>query len=177
MLSWILVSVSFILVALLYQGEKKTYDLEGYLGGTSGPVEPQLLNLINETLDTPLIEPNYKMGIADKLMIRGLPDQAMEVITDLVNYEPRNLEYLTTRAYFAEYINDFELAIIDREKISVLNPYNGVNYKFLVLSYLKTGKISEAKKILDKVNSFAPNSEINLEIETSIRDFEKGEVN
>jgi tetratricopeptide (TPR) repeat protein len=177
MSSWALVLLSFVLVSLLYQGEKKTYDLEGYLGGTSGPVEPQVLNLINETLDTPLIEPSYKMGIADKLMIRGLSDQAMEVITSLVNYEPRNLDYLTTRAYFAEYINDFELAIIDREKISILNPYNGVNYKLLVSSYLKSGKISEAKNILDKVNSFAPKTEIAVEIENSISDFEKGGVN
>ena len=175
--SWALVTVSFVLVALLYQGEKKTYDLEGYLGGTSGPVEPQVLGLINETLETPLIEPSYKMGIADKLMMRGLSEQAMDVITDLVNYEPRNLEYLTTRAFFAEYLNDFELAIIDREKISRLNPYNGVNYKFLVSSYLKTGKISEANNILDKVTSFAPDTEIALEIKNSISDFEKGGVN
>jgi O-antigen ligase len=173
MFSWALVTVSFVLVALLYQGEKKTYDLDGYLGGTSGPVEPQVLNLINETLDTPLIEPSYKMGIADKLMIRGLSDQAMDVITDLVNYEPRNLDYLTTRAFFAEYLNDFEMAITDREKISRLNPYNAINYKFLVASYLKTGRMSEAKIILDKVNSFAPNSEIAKEISNSISDFEK----
>ena len=173
MFSWALVTVSFVLVALLYQGEKKTYDLEGYLGGTSGPVEPQVLNLINETLDTPLIEPSYKMGIADKLMIRGLSDQAMRVITDLVNYEPRNLDYLTTRAFFAEFLNDFELAIKDREKISRLNPYNANNYKLLVTSYLKTGRISEAKNVLDKVNSFASNSEIAKEISNSISDFEK----
>jgi len=177
MFSWALVTVSFVLVALLYQGEKKTYDLEGYLGGTSGPVEPQVLNLINETLDTPLIEPSYKMGIADKLMIRGLSDQAMGVITDLVNYEPRNLDYLTTRAFFAEYLNDFELAITDREKISKLNPYNANNYKLLVASYLKTGRISEAKNVLDKVNSFASNSEIAKEIINSISDVEKSEAN
>jgi len=177
MFSWALVTLTFVLVALLYQGEKKTYDLEGYLGGTSGPVEPQVLSLINETLDTPLMEPSYKMGIADKLLMRGLSEQAMNVITDLVKYEPRNLEYLTTRAYFAEYLNDFELAIIDREKISILNPYNGVNYKFLVSSYLKTGRISEANNILNKVNSFAPNTEIAMEIKNSISDFEKGGVN
>ena len=177
MFSWVLVTVSFVLVALLYQGEKKTYELEGYLGGTSGPVEPQVLNLINETLDTPLIEPSYKMGIADKLMIRGLSDQAMDVITDLVNYEPRNLDYLTTRAFFAEYLNDFELAITDREKISRLNPYNAINYKFLVASYLKTGRISEAKNVLDYVNSFAPNTEIAKEISYFISDFKKSEVN
>ena len=177
MFSWVLVTLSFVLVAMLYQGEKKTYDLEGYLGSTSGSVEPQVLNFIEETLDTPLIEPSYKMGIADKLMIRGLSDQAMEVITELVNYEPRNLDYLSTRAYFAEYLSDFELAIADREKISRLNQYNGINYKFLASSYLKTGKISEAKKILDKVNSFAPNTEIALEIKNSISDFEKGGVN
>jgi len=165
------------LVALLYQGEKKTYDLEGYLGGTSGPVEPQVLNLINETLDTPLIEPSYKMSIADKLLTRGLSDEAMDVITDLVNYEPRNLDYLTTRAFFAEYLKDFELAIRDREKISRLNQYNALNYKFLVASYLKIGRISEAKNILDKVNSFAPNTEIAMEIKNSISDFEKGGVN
>jgi len=177
MFSWALVTVSFVLVALLYQGEKKTYDLEGYLGGTSGPVEPQVLNLINETLDTPLIEPSYKMSIADKLLTRGLSDEAMDVITDLVNYEPRNLDYLTTRAFFAEYLKDFELAIRDREKISRLNQYNAVNYKFLVASYLKIGRVSEAKNILDKVNSFAPNTEIAMEIENSISDFEKGGVN
>jgi len=175
--SWALVTVSFVLVALLYQGEKKTYNLEGYLGGTSGPVEPQVFNLIRETLDTPLLEPNYKMGIADKLMMRGLSDQAMDVITDLVNYEPRNLDYLTTRAFFAEYLNDFELALTDREKISRLNPYNASNYKFLVASYLKTGRMSEAKIILDEVNSFAPNSEIAKEISNSISEFEKGGVN
>ena len=177
MFSWVLVTVSLVLVALLYQGEKKTYDLEGYLGGTSGPVETQVLNFVNETLDTPLIEPSYKMGIADKLMIRGLSDQAMEVITELVNSEPRNLDYLTTRAYFAEYLSDFELAISDRENISRLNQYNAINYKFLVASYLKTGKISEAKKILDKVNSFAPNTQIAIEIKNSISNFEKGGVN
>jgi tetratricopeptide (TPR) repeat protein len=177
MFSWVLVTVSLVLVALLYQGEKKTYDLEGYLGGTSGPVETQVLNFVNETLDSPLIEPSYKMGIADKLMIRGLSDQAMEVITELVNSEPRNLDYLTTRAYFAEYLSDFELAISDRENISRLNQYNAINYKFLVVSYLKTGKIGEAKKILDKVNSFAPNTQIAIEIKNSISNFEKGGVN
>jgi O-antigen ligase len=172
--SWIFLIISFVLVALLYQGEKKTYDLEGYLAGTAGEVPIQALNYVQDTLDTPLIDPSYKLIIAEKLMERGLTDQAMQTINVLVNNEPRNLDYLTSRASFAVYLNNFELAIKDRREISKLNPYNAFNYKILAELYLKTGRINDAKSVLEIVNSFAPDSEMSSEIQSQIIKSEMG---
>ncbi len=165
--SWVLTILAVTLVALLYQGEKKPYDLEGYLIG-NGEVTPQILSIVNITLSTPLIEPSYKMRIAEKLISKGLTNEAMQIAMDLVEHEPNNLDYLTVRASYAEFLGEIDLAIIDRTKISELNPYNAFNYKVLSDLYLKSNQPQQAKLILKKVTTFAPGTDIVNQIENSL---------
>lgn len=175
-LSWLLVTITLPLVVILYQGEKKVYDLEGYFLG-SNAMSSQLMTLTNQTISQPLLEPNYKMRIADKLMVRGLSAEAMNLATELVKLEPNNLDYLTTRASFAEFLGNYELSIRDRNKIADLNPYNAFNYKLLTDLYLKTNQPDRATSVSKKVGQFAAGTDIANEIESKLIDYEKSTKN
>ena len=165
--SWIFTILALTLVALLYQGEKKPYDLEGYLIGNSG-VTPQILSITKTTLNTPLMEPSYKLRIADLLISRGLTEEPMQIVSDLIKHEPGNLDYLTVRASYADYLGNVDLAILDRIEITKLNPYNAFNYKVLSDLYLKSKQPEQIKLILDKVETFAPGTDIVEEIRNNL---------
>lgn len=165
--SWVFTILAVTLVALLYQGEKRPYDLQAYLINSSG-VTPQILSITKSTLNTPLMEPSYKLRIADLLISRGLTDEPMQIVSDLIKHEPGNLDYLTARASFAEYLGNTDLAILDRIEITKLNPYNAFNYKLLSDLYLKSNQPEQIKLILDKVETFAPGTDIVEEIRNNL---------
>ena len=169
--SWVFTILAVTLVALLYQGEKKPYDLEGYLIGSSG-VTPEILSITKTTLNTPLMEPSYKLRIADQLISRGLTEEPMQILTDLIKHEPGNLDYLTVRASYADYLGNVDLAILDRIEITKLNPYNAFNYKVLSDLYLKSKQPEQIKLILDKVEAFAPGTDIVDEIKKNLNNAE-----
>jgi O-antigen ligase len=175
--SWILVMAATVLIALLYQGEKKTYDLEGILMGNPSAIQTQISEVARDFISTPLLDPRYKMFIAEKLMTAGASDEAMQMISDLVAHEPRNLDYLTVQASFYEFFGNYEMAIKNRIQIAKLNPFNVFNLKLLVDSYLKTSNIQEAKRIQLKIDSFAPNTELANEIKNNIAKSEFGAEN
>jgi hypothetical protein len=114
------------------------------------------------------MEPSYKLRIADLLISRGLTEEPMQIVSDLIKHEPGNLDYLTVRASYADYLGNVDLAILDRIEITKLNPYNAFNYKVLSDLYLKSKQPEQIKLILDKVETFAPGTDIVEEIRNNL---------
>jgi O-antigen ligase len=169
--SWIFGLSALTLAGFLYQGEKRSYELDSFLL-SSNTLAPEIVNFTKDTLNTALIEPNYKSLIADRLFFRDYPEFAIEIVTGLISNDPNNLSYLNLRANFQEAMSNYQPAIADRNRIAVLNPYNAHNYKVLVELYIKTSQIEKAQAILQKVRAFAAGTEIMREIEASISNSE-----
>jgi tetratricopeptide (TPR) repeat protein len=164
--SWFFGLGALILVAFLYQGEKRSYDLEIFF--LSNTTNPQMLDLSRKVLNTPLIEPTYKVSIADKLFFRNNSQEAIKIVSELLVNDPNNLVYLDLRANFEEALGNFRGAIEDRVRIAELNPYNANNYRILANLYKKTGQLEEALGILQKVKAFGAGAEILKKIEDSL---------
>lgn len=159
---------TLVFIIILYQGEKKAYDLESLFYGTSGSVSPEIINYTLKNINTTLMEPYYKLNIAETMAERGYLNEAINITTDLLKSDSQNINYLNARASMFESRGNIELAIRDRIEISKLNPYNAFNYKLIAEMYIREDLEFEARKVLNNINSFAPNSDISKELELKI---------
>jgi hypothetical protein len=74
--------------------------------------------------------------------------------------DPRSLDVLRWLAEYNKSIANYKIEILYRTDISLLDPWNADNYFMLGAAYKQIGDSVNLNKMLDKINSFAPNSEI-----------------
>ena len=117
----------------------------------AGPLREYALKTIN----TPLVEPFYKLTSATYLVASGFNDEGMKILLDLERQDPRNLDLLTTLAEFNEQMNKLKEAESYRIKISKLDPWNASNYLRLGMIYKAEGRFLEMAAINEKIQSFA----------------------
>jgi len=168
----ILMIPTFYFILILYQGEINSARLISSLPSpdTSNEI---VLKAVDATLAQDLLEPSYKAMIAYKLFDSGQVGAANKILTDLLEYDPRNLNFLEAKAIYAENSNNFNQVVAFRKRIAELNPYNALNLGRLAVAYIKVENISEANKVLVRVNSFASGTEIAEELEREILNAQK----
>jgi tetratricopeptide (TPR) repeat protein len=112
------------------------------------------------TINTPLIDPNYKLTAAINLGQSGFIEEGLTEAIKIHTENPRNLDALNVIVATYEQTNRIPEAIIYREKISQIDPWNGDNYLSLGKLYKLQGDTLKAKAMLDKILSFAADKEI-----------------
>jgi tetratricopeptide (TPR) repeat protein len=163
---------TFYFILILYQGEINSARLISSLP-SPGISNEIVLKAVDATLAQDLLEPSYKAMIAYKLFDNGQVGAANKILTDLLEYDPRNLNFLEAKAIYAENSYDFNQVVAFRKRIAELNPYNALNLGRLAVAYIKVENVPEANKVLVRVNSFASGTEIAKELEREILNAQK----
>jgi tetratricopeptide (TPR) repeat protein len=152
-----------VLVAILYRGEANAnraridFDLQNEQAR-------EALRVYNiDAINTPLLDPTYKLTAAMKLVAGGFVDEGLAVAEQISQDDPRNLDALNSIATVSEYMNELPIAITAREKIIALDPWNAANYLQLGKNYKAEGDLVKSSQMLKKILSFASNDPISAQ--------------
>jgi tetratricopeptide (TPR) repeat protein len=121
-------------------------------------------------LESQIADPNYKLQIAYNLFNSGKQQESIRVANELVKSNPRNLYALDAVAVLSRELKDPTAEIQARKNIEKLDPWNGKNYLQLLILYKAAGDITNAQLMLDKILSFAPDTN---EAKSAIEEFSK----
>jgi tetratricopeptide (TPR) repeat protein len=113
-----------------------------------------------KVINTPLNDPIYKLYAASRLIQSGFVNEGLVEVKKINLKDPRNLDALLLLALTYEQLSDFPNAIIYRENLIELDPWNAPNYLELGRNYKAVGNLEKSQEMLDKILSFAPNGPI-----------------
>ena len=152
--------LAVILISLLYRGENNAYKIMSAfdLQTQAGRDVYKELNL--RTINTLLSDPTYKLTAAMNLAQIGFVEEGLTEVVKIHTENPRNLDALNVLVATYEQTNRIPEAIIYREKISQVDPWNADNYLSLGKNYKAQGDLIRTKAMLDKILSFAAGKEI-----------------
>ncbi len=105
-------------------------------------------------------DPNYKFNALLHMVDVGYLNESYEQIEILHRNDPRNLSFLHWLAEYKNSTKKFSEEVSLRRSISVLDPWNAVNYLKLGIAYRQLGELENAKRMYEKITSFAPESDI-----------------
>jgi tetratricopeptide (TPR) repeat protein len=111
-------------------------------------------------INNPLVDPSYKFQASLHMVDTGYISESYKQITGLYEKDPRNLYILRWLAEYNKSIANYKNEISFRTDISLLDPWNANNYLMLGIAYKQIGDSENSIKMLDNINSFAPNSDI-----------------
>ena len=107
-----------------------------------------------EVIDNKFSEPFYKYQVSTFLITNGFADEGFRILDMMILHEPTNLDYLNSRAGFFEQLGKYEKAIVDRNVISSVDPWNARNYLQMGINYKNLGQFEKMKWCLDKITEF-----------------------
>ena len=152
--------LAVILISLLYRGENNTYKLMSAFDLQNQSVRTIYKELNLTTINTPLNDPTYKLTAAMNLAQSGFINEGLTEVLKIHTENPRNLDALIVLVRTYEQTNRIPEAIIYREKISHIDPWNADNYLSLGKLYKAQGNSIKTKAMLDKILSFAAGKEV-----------------
>jgi len=161
-ISGFLALLAIIISSMLYRGEDATFKTRSIYPQNSQAVSQamatEVFDRTNKSLNTPLIEPYYKLKLADYLFAYSKNIEAISVVDELLRSDPVNLDYLSVRAGIAENASDWNKAISIRILIIKHDPWNATNYYRLGLNYKQIKDFKNMNIMREKIISFAPNT-------------------
>jgi tetratricopeptide (TPR) repeat protein len=142
----------------LYQADSDTFSVRSLANLTqSGDI---MKKYIAELESNPLADPFYKFESYQILAKSGFAPEASDKIRILLNTDPKNLNYLEWLALYEQGLGNYNSAITHRKQIGQFDPWNAQNYLNLGVLYKQIGDSENKVKMLNKVLSFAENTEI-----------------
>ena len=137
-ISGIFTLIAVVLVSFLYKGENAMFQTRIRFNPQDANNKSVVLEYASKAMDTPFIEPAYKIASLNYLAASGFTEKALEGLYAQLNYDPRNLDVLNPIAELNEKLGKVQEAIKARESIRKLDPWNtrnllqlGREYKFL----------------------------------------------
>jgi tetratricopeptide (TPR) repeat protein len=160
--------ITLIITVFLYKGEHNMYVAAGYYNPAAQNQRELFHQYTTSTLKTPLLEPRHKLTSGMYLVSFGFVDEGMKNLNEIVERDPRNLDALNVLAEFSIQLGKFDDAIKYRSQIAKLDPWNAKNYLALGAIYKQTNDPVNMLKMLDKIKSFAGNSQIYLDAKAQL---------
>ena len=148
-----------LLCVFFYRGEINMQNQMKWYNPSQPSNKPIFLEAANKTLSSKILEPYYRIDTGAYLSAMGFPDQGLKTLRDSLETDPRNIDNLQILAAFSEQLKNTSDTVKYREAISKLDPWNADNYLKLGLAYKDLGKFNEMQEILNKIESFASNTE------------------
>jgi O-antigen ligase len=145
-------TLALVLVLVLQRGESAVFQQRASLDPALKDI---FLKMATKTINTPLIDFQNKVVTASYLHGIGYKQEAIELLETLHKQDPYSLDTLTLLSSFYELNNEIRKALIMREKIAVLDPWNANNYLQMAFNYQFLGDTVNQKLYLDKALSFA----------------------
>jgi len=152
--------LTVVLVFTLYQGETNAYKATVTVNSQDPQSRTYYKDLQYKVINTPLIDPTYKLLSAVNLFSFGFFDEGIEELKKINTADPRNLDALEFLSQIYEGQNKISDAIYYREKIVQLDPWNAKNYLALGKYYKQQGDFGKSKEMLEKILSFASANQI-----------------
>ena len=147
--------LALLVVVFLYRAENYTFQAGGKVEGK----DQQSIKLYRDAqlkvINSPLVDITYELRSSINLIEFGLTEDGYAALLNVHNKDPRNLDALISLASFHEFKNQPDRAILFREKIALLDPWNAPNYLKLGQDYKKLGNITKSQEMLEKILSFA----------------------
>lgn len=148
--------VALVFVLMLYRGENLALKANSIFNLQDSKSRTYMKEVQMELINTPLIDPSYKLIAANKLIQGGFTEGLVEAERVLAK-DPRNLDALKLLAETYEKIGDLAKANQYRIQISKLDPWNAANLLLLAQNYKKQGNLTQSQLIVEKILSFASN--------------------
>jgi O-antigen ligase len=145
---------AIVFVSILYKGESNMYQTRMRYNPQIAAGKAEFHDYAFKTITTPLVEPNYKIITASYLAQNGFLSEGIQYLKETSSKDPRNLDALIYLAEFSERSQLLDDAILYREKIAALDPFNTRNYLQLGREYKAKGNYSKVSQILSKINSY-----------------------
>lgn len=148
-----------VIIVFQIQGESRAYQADSAFN----PQDNQSVQVFQEiqlkVINTPLIDPNYKLRSAENLILTGGIDDGLAIIKEIHSKDPRNEIALVLLSNYYESIGSFSSAIEFREKIKKLNPWNAKNLLLLGRDYKNVANYSKSNEVLQLLSSFSTGKE------------------
>ena len=148
-----------------------------YLKGISNPAYPEnapfVLDYFGRINSSPFADPQYKFISAFYLLNMGYEQKAYETLKSLQKSDPINPGFLQGLAVVEESQNRKNDAILSREKLALVDPWNAENYASLIGLYISVGNLEKAYAIRDMIFEFAPNSSALVKVNETLNQIEK----
>jgi O-antigen ligase len=157
-LSIIFVIPVLIIAVFLNRAERDTFITRTITLNESNSLIAK--NYAQKVIDNPLAEPFYKFKVSLTLFDFGYTKESLTLLDQLLEQDPKNLIYLSAKAYYQEGYNDILGSIKTRELIAENDPWNADNYFMLGLLHVKSGNSERATYYKSKVLDIADNTEI-----------------
>ena len=159
LISYFLIIPAVIFGLFLTKGEGEMWKARVIGESTGFQPSEQLKSQILKAVQSPLLDPMWKIMCADYLSQMGDIASGSKLIDEILEKDSRNLDALQvgSRIYAAE--NKTDLAIELQFRISEIDPYNVENFYVLLKNYKVLGDLDKAQIALEKIKQIAPNSE------------------
>lgn len=158
--SSIFVGIAAIFVIVFYRGESAIFQQRAAFNPSNSAQNQIFHQLAIKTINTPLIDDQYKVMTASYLGAMGFPNESMDLLNRLYASDPRNLDTLNLLASFNQQLGKYQDAIKNRKEIAKLDPWNAENYLVMGRYYKELGDKSNMQITLDKILSFASSDPI-----------------
>ena len=121
------------------------------------------------TINSLFIDPSYALNSANNLILNGFSIEGMQVLKNLNQKDPRNLNVLYSLVFESEKSGDFESALKYQREIIKLDPWDAPNILKLANLYKVLGQKEESLVMLEKIISFASGTTVAVEAELELK--------
>ena len=148
-------ALTLVLVVSLYRADSAMFQQRAAYNPAAPAQKDIFYQLAQKTLKAPLQDLQYKVMTATYLHGMGFQQEALNLLEQLHLEDPYNLDALTFLASFYENLGQVDNALVARQKISKLDPWNANNYLQMAFNYKFLGNNAQQQIYLDKVLTFA----------------------
>jgi len=147
--------LAVVVITPLYRMETISYNSRVNFNQQDAASRAQFRDLQLKVINSLYADPSYKLTSAISLVQAGFTEEGMLAAKQLHTNDSRNLDAINGLAIISEQLNKIPDAILYREKIAQLDPWNAVNYLALGKDYKAQGELAKSKEMLDKILSFS----------------------
>jgi O-antigen ligase len=160
LLSSVLVLIVGLFGTFLFRGESLMHKIN-YVSDPNIQGNSLKLKAIGDTaIKIPLFNNDYKVKIATYYAGSGYVEDALKVLNQIVEDEPRHKNaWLVLSDYYTS-LAQYDSAIKSREKIIALSPYDANNYLELGILYKNKGDFYNMDIIRNRILTFAQLTEV-----------------
>ena len=155
LISGILVISTCVFVSVLIKGETNMLQTRLRFNPSVEANKIPLQEFANKTINTPLIDPTYKIMSASYLVNTGYINEGISALNKVLEEDPRNQDVLGLLAVYSQQLGNIEQAINFRLSIAKIDPWNAENYFQLGKIYRDLGNHQKMVEYLNKIESFA----------------------
>lgn len=173
-LSRFIISVSCVVIVLplvftQYRNENNTFK-SSLVYNIQDPAQKNSYKELNlTTINSLFIDPSYALNSANNLILNGFSIEGMQVLKDLHQKDPRNLNVLYSLVFESEKSGDFDSALKYQSEILKLDPWDALNILKLANVYKALGQKEDSIAMLEKIISFASGTEVAVEAELELK--------